>query len=48
MREERKTKLQRISELAGETAHAVTQNADGWKRFLDTANRIYNDICCKG
>lgn len=41
-------KLQKISELANQTAQAVTQDANGWMRYLDTASRLYNDVCCKG
>ena len=42
------TKLQRISTLASETAKAVTKDAGGWMRYLETASRIYNDVCCRG
>ena len=42
------TKLQRVSELAGQTARSVTRDADGWKSYLDVAARLYNDVCCKG
>ena len=35
------TKLQRVSELAGQTAKAVTQDVNGWKSYLNTASRIY-------
>ena len=34
-------KLQFISGLADQTAHAVAQSTDGWKRYLNTAARIY-------
>ena len=34
-------KIQVISELAGQTAHEVTRDADSWKRYLDTASRLY-------
>ena len=34
-------KLQKISELANQTAQAVTQDANGWMRYLDTASRLY-------
>ncbi len=34
-------KLQKISELANQTAQAVTRDADGWMRYLDTASRLY-------
>ena len=34
-------KLQLVSELANQTAHAVTHSADSWKRYLDTSARIY-------
>lgn len=33
-------KLQLVSELADQTAHAVTQNVDNWKQYLDTASRL--------
>ena len=42
------TKLQRVSELAGQTAKNVTRDADGWKQYLTTASRLYKDVCCKG
>ncbi len=42
------TKLQRISTLAAETAYAVTKDADSWMRYLETASRVYKDVCCKG
>ena len=35
------SKLQFVSELADQTAHNVTQNVDGWKRYLTTASRLY-------
>ena len=35
------TKLQRVSELAGQTAKAVIQDAASWKSYLDTAARLY-------
>lgn len=41
-------KLQYVSELADQTAHAVTHSIDDWKRYLDTSARIYKDVCCKG
>ncbi len=34
-------KLQLISQLADQTAHAVTRDVDGWKRYLTTASRLY-------
>ena len=34
-------KLQYVSELANQTAHAVTHSVDGWKRYLDTSAKIY-------
>ena len=34
-------KLQKISELANQTAKAVTRDADGWMRYLETASRLY-------
>ena len=34
-------KLQKISELANQTAQAVTRDASGWMRYLDTASRLY-------
>ena len=34
-------KLQLVSELAGQTAHAITHSVDGWKRYLDTSAKIY-------
>ncbi len=42
------SKLQFVSELANQTAHTVTRDADGWKRYLTTASRLYKDVCCKG
>ena len=41
-------KLQLISQLADQTAHAVTRDVDGWKRYLTTASRLYKDVFCKG
>ena len=41
-------KLQKISMLAGQTAQAVTRDANGWMRYLDTTSRLYKDVCCKG
>lgn len=35
------SKLQYVSELAGQTARAVTKDVDGWKRYLTTAARLY-------
>ncbi|MDE6590269.1 MAG: DEAD/DEAH box helicase, partial [Oscillospiraceae bacterium] len=35
------SKLQFVSELADHTARTVTHSVDGWKRYLDTAARIY-------
>lgn len=34
-------KLQYVSQLADQTAKAVTRNADGWKSYLTTASRLY-------
>ena len=42
------SKLQFVSELANQTAHSVTRDVDGWKRYLTTASRLYKDVCCKG
>ena len=42
------TKLLRVSELAGQTAKAVTQDVDSWKSYLNTACRLYKDVFCKG
>lgn len=42
------TKLQRISELADDTAYIVTRNVNGWKSYLNTAARLYKDVFCKG
>ena len=35
------SKLQFVSELANQTAHSVTRDVDGWKRYLTTASRLY-------
>ena len=35
------SKLQFVSELANQTAHTVTRDIDGWKRYLTTASRLY-------
>ncbi len=35
------SKLQFVSELANQTAHNITQDVDGWKRYLSTASRLY-------
>ena len=35
------SKLEFVSELADQTAHSVTRNVDGWKRYLTTASRLY-------
>ena len=35
------SKLQFVSELADQTAHAVTHDVGSWKEYLDTAARIY-------
>lgn len=48
MKETKEEKLRRVSELAGETASAVTQSVGTWKRYLSTAARIYKDVFCKG
>ena len=40
-------KLQYVSQLADQTAKAVTRNAHGWKSYLTTASRLYKDVCCK-
>ncbi len=42
------SKLQKISELADQTAQAVTRDADGWMQYLEVASRLYKDVCCKG
>ena len=34
-------KLQRVSELAGQTAKNVTRDVDGWKSYLAVAARLY-------
>ena len=34
-------KLTLISDLAGQTTRDITRDADGWKRYLNTAARIY-------
>lgn len=34
-------KLQTVSQLADQTAKAVTRNAEGWKSYLTTASRLY-------
>ena len=34
-------KFKLVSELAKETAGKVTADAEGWKRFLNTASRMY-------
>lgn len=34
-------KLQLVSELADRTAREVSHDADSWKRYLDTASRLY-------
>lgn len=34
-------KLQYVSQLADQTAKAVTRNAHGWKSYLTTASRLY-------
>ena len=34
-------KLQNVSELANQTAHAVTHSVDGWKRYLSTSSRLF-------
>jgi len=41
-------KSQHIFELANQTAQSVTRDLDDWKRYLGTAARLYNDVCCKG
>ena len=35
------SKLQRVSELAEQTAHDVTKSVSGWKSYLATAARLY-------
>lgn len=35
------SKLRFVSELAGQTAHEITRNVDGWKHYLTTASRLY-------
>ena len=35
------TKLQRVSDLADQTARSVTQNVGAWKQYLNTACRLY-------
>lgn len=35
-------KLQYVSQLADQTAKAVTRNAHGWKSYLTTASRLIN------
>ena len=34
-------KIQRVSQLADQTAHDVTRDVGGWKQYLDTASRLY-------
>ena len=42
------TKLQQVSELADQTVRAVTRDVAAWKKYLNTACRIYKDVFCKG
>ena len=42
------SKLQYVSELADQTARAVTRDVAVWKQYLNTACRIYKDVFCKG
>ena len=42
------TRLQRVSELAEQTARTVTQDVNGWKSYLTVASRLYKDVFCKG
>ena len=42
------SKLQFVSELATYTARTVTRDVGGWKKYLDTASRLYKDVFCKG
>ena len=41
-------KYHEISVLAGETARQVAKNGKEWTKYLDTAARLYKDVCCKG
>lgn len=34
-------KLKFVSELADHTARSVTRDPNSWKRYLDTASRLY-------
>ena len=42
------TKLQQVSELADQTARAVTRDVAAWKQYLNTSCKIYKDVFCKG
>ena len=35
------TTLRYVSQLAGQTARAVTQDAESWKKYLTTTSRLY-------
>ena len=37
-----------ISILSAETSREVTRNEESWKKYLNTASRLYKDVFCKG
>ena len=40
-------KIQTFTELAASTASQLTRSYPEWTHFLDTAARLYKDVCCK-
>lgn len=42
------SKLQLYEQLADHMAKQITRSFQKWTAFLDTAARLYNDVCCKG
>ena len=41
-------KLQEYTELSKTTAENLTSSYQEWTAFLQTAGRLYKDVCCKG
>ena len=42
------TKAQMYAQMADHAAVQLTSSWNEWMRFLDTASRLYKDVCCKG
>ena len=41
------SKIQTLAQLAADTASRLTGSFTDWTAFLQTAARLYKDVCCK-